>query len=184
MVVKRPTNSDQMWGTYTKEFSSGVWAALVLAAVVLTLALHGTTTLLEVGRTRLSLLESFIVVIGAMCGQGEHQTQAPLHHKFMNDQMYMQLFPLSAPPPSGFARVQQGAAFRPRPSGAADDDAAARGDPCSLHQQPGLLLGHGATHALLLHHPERAWGAAALPRRDEGDSTGRVSKGETVARLV
>ncbi|XP_050701452.1 probable glutamate receptor [Eriocheir sinensis] len=70
MVVKRPTNRDQMWGTYTKEFSGGVWAVMGAMTVLLTLTLHGTTTVLEVGEERLSLLESFIVVMGALCGQG------------------------------------------------------------------------------------------------------------------
>lgn len=73
-MMKRPTSSDQMWGIYTKDFSIGVWASLASAVVLLTVALHVITTALEVGEARLSLLESFIIVIGALCGQGEHST--------------------------------------------------------------------------------------------------------------
>ncbi|MPC78624.1 hypothetical protein E2C01_073116 [Portunus trituberculatus] len=70
MVVKRPSSGDQMWGTYTKEFSGHVWAVLGSTAAALVLALHGTTAIMEQGTERLSLLESFNVVMGALCGQG------------------------------------------------------------------------------------------------------------------
>ncbi|XP_063880766.1 probable glutamate receptor isoform X2 [Scylla paramamosain] len=70
MVVKRPSNSDLMWGTYIKEFSGHVWAVLGSTAVALMLAMHGTTAIMEQGTERLSLLESFSVVMGALCGQG------------------------------------------------------------------------------------------------------------------
>lgn len=69
-----------MWGTYTKEFSRGVWVGMGAMTVLLTLALYGTTTVLEVGEARLSLPESFIVVIGALTGQGKHHTQVRVSH--------------------------------------------------------------------------------------------------------
>lgn len=76
--------------------------------------------------------------------------------------------------------MQHAAALRPRPPGAADDNAAARGDPGVLHQQPGLLPGRGATHAHLLHRPGRAEPDAALLRRDAGSSSDGVPQGEAL----
>lgn len=76
--------------------------------------------------------------------------------------------------------MQQAAGLRPCPPGAADDDAAARGGPGALHQQPGFLTGRGATHAHLLHRPGGAGPAAALLRRDAGVGSDGIPQGEAL----
>ncbi|XP_042229189.1 probable glutamate receptor [Homarus americanus] len=68
MVIKRPTNDDRMWSTFTAEFQMEAWVVLALFLVVLSLTLH----LASYSRHQrvLSLVDSITIVFGGICGQG------------------------------------------------------------------------------------------------------------------
>nr|XP_045605359.1 probable glutamate receptor isoform X1 [Procambarus clarkii] len=69
MVMKRPSNSDRTWMTFTQEFHVHVWAVLAASVCLLSLTLYLTSAIVK-ERQHISLSDSLCTVFGALCGQG------------------------------------------------------------------------------------------------------------------
>lgn len=67
LIMKRPTNDDRKWSTYTAEFEVHVWVVLVLSLVAIYAALRLTS--LHPSQRPLSPSDAFLVVLGGLCGQ-------------------------------------------------------------------------------------------------------------------
>ncbi|XP_071523389.1 probable glutamate receptor [Panulirus ornatus] len=81
LVMKRPTNDDQMWSTFTSEFQVEVWWVLSLLVLVLPLAMHVATH--SRYDQKLSVMNSITIVGGALCGQGYHDEFRGLPSRLM-----------------------------------------------------------------------------------------------------
>ncbi|KAK4320049.1 hypothetical protein Pmani_009070 [Petrolisthes manimaculis] len=68
LVMKRPTNDDRMWKTFTSEFTREVWVVLAVMLVVLIFALYLVTR--YTNEPNLSFSDCVIIVVSGLCGQG------------------------------------------------------------------------------------------------------------------
>ncbi|KAK3866460.1 hypothetical protein Pcinc_028004 [Petrolisthes cinctipes] len=68
LVMKRPTNDDRMWKTFTSEFTREVWVVLAVMLVVLVFALYLVTR--YTNDPTLPFSDCVIIVVSGLCGQG------------------------------------------------------------------------------------------------------------------
>ncbi|XP_050720035.1 probable glutamate receptor isoform X2 [Eriocheir sinensis] len=68
LIMKRPTNDDRKWSTFTAEFEVRVWLVLVMSLV----AIHATLCLTSLQHPQQPLHpgDALMVVVAGLCGQG------------------------------------------------------------------------------------------------------------------
>lgn len=69
LIMKRPTNNDSKWTTFTAEFEVRAWLVLVMSLV----AIHATLCLTSLQHPQRPLhpSDALMVVLAGLCGQGK-----------------------------------------------------------------------------------------------------------------